>query len=225
MPLNELEAALGEPGLSQLERELIHTGMSEWRDRLCLQREPEASVSTVGAERRPSSAAATHDRLLRKRARRIVESEEEEAGEDPSNNNSNSSNNNAAAVPSDGSGSEEEVVEMVIHEEGCDRCVARGRVCRGFPGQACEYCQTVARKRCELAMHGRAARCLQNERAVREAREVQRRATAQVLRLPVGPVLKVDGLEALVAGMNEGAVQFRMAVLARRACCSGGGAI
>ncbi|KAL5514587.1 hypothetical protein ACEPAG_1903 [Sanghuangporus baumii] len=65
-------------------------------------------------------------------------------------------------------------------------------------------------------MHGRAARRLQNERAVCEAREAQRRATAQVLRLPVGPVLEVNGLEELVAGTNEGAVQFRMAALARR---------
>ncbi|KAL5520541.1 hypothetical protein ACEPAG_9765 [Sanghuangporus baumii] len=106
---------------------------------------------------------------------------------------------------------------MVVHEEGCDQCATRGRVCRGFPGQACEYCQTVARKRCELATHGRAARRLQNERAAREAREAQQHATAQVLRLPVGPVLEVDGLEELVAGTNEGAVQFWMAALARRA--------
>ncbi|KAL5478640.1 hypothetical protein ACEPAI_1917 [Sanghuangporus weigelae] len=217
MPLDGLEAALGEPGLSQLERELILTEMGEWRDRLHLQRELEASASAVGTRRQPSSAIATRDWPLRKRARCIVESEEEEAGEDPSNNNNNSSNIGAAAVPSDSSGSEEEVVEMVVHEEGCDRCVARGRVCRGYPGQACEYCRTVARKCCELATHRRAARRLQNERAEREAREAQRCAMVQVLHLPVGPVLEVDDLEGLVVGANEGAVHFWMAMLARRA--------
>ncbi|KAL5523331.1 hypothetical protein ACEPAF_1598 [Sanghuangporus sanghuang] len=137
-------------------------------------------------------------------AERIEEDEGSQGdGRDGSSSSSSSSNSSAGG--------------WVVHDEGCERCARAGRVCEGFPGQACDYCRTKARRRCELATHGRAARCLRNERVERKTREAHQRATAQVLRMPVAPVLEVSDIEELVAGMDESTIHFRMAALERRA--------
>ncbi|KAL5508627.1 hypothetical protein ACEPAH_6246 [Sanghuangporus vaninii] len=131
---------------------------------------------------------------------------EPDGGDD--SDSSSSSDNSSSSSTDNG---------LVEHEEGCERCVKAGRVCQGYPGQACMYCRTVAQQRCKLAMHGRAARRLQNKQVECRMREARQRVMAQVLRMPVTPVLEVDDLEELVMGMDESAVYFRMAALERHA--------
>ncbi|KAL5508632.1 hypothetical protein ACEPAH_6251 [Sanghuangporus vaninii] len=128
------------------------------------------------------------------------ESQAEPDGGDDSNSSSSSTDNGP-----------------VEHEEGCERCVKAGWVCWGYPKQVCVYCHIVARRRCELATHGRAAHHLQNEQVERRTHEAHQCATVQVLRMPVAPVLEVNDLEELVMGTDKNAIHFQMAALERHA--------